>query len=208
MRMKKMLAAAIAALGLAAVGSEARADTLKVGFDSATAVSGGVVFQYSAIIEEQDGVGGRDSRLVPGNFFTIYDFGAVNPFLTTIPLNWTLTQTLVGVTPVTTNPADDPLVANATLTYTGPAVDAPANLGTFLLGSSTLSISTTTDNYTSTDIEESLQNDGSEDTGILVPAEHIGITAVPSEPFPVPTPIAASGAVALIGLIAAKRRHR
>ncbi len=72
-----------------------------------------------------------DQTLTSGSYFTIYDFGA--PIGATVqPAGWTFSSSLLGTTPGTVLPADDPTVFNLTWTYTGATtMIGPSGLGTF-----------------------------------------------------------------------------
>lgn len=73
-----------------------------------------------------------DSQLRAGNFFTIYDFAGYVPGGESAPAGWTLTTQLVGTTPATTLPTDNPSLWNLTWTYTGPTISGgQLGLGNF-----------------------------------------------------------------------------
>jgi hypothetical protein len=70
------------------------------------------------------GVGGKLVQCNPaGTFFTIYDIQGFQSVLS-VPVGWTATTQLNGLTPSRINGAsiDDPTLVNVTFTYTGPVV--------------------------------------------------------------------------------------
>ena len=82
------------------------------------------------------------------DYFTIYDFGGLVPASNTQPAGWTLQTSLVGSTPDSTNPADDPTIVNLTWVRTGdPDILGPADLGNFSARSTIGLVGL--DNYTS-----------------------------------------------------------
>jgi hypothetical protein len=92
----------------------ARADIIPA-FAGVTPSGGNTVWNYTIDITSGQNV-------TTGDFFTIYDFG---PFIVGTgaqPTGWTLTSSLLGVTPSQTLPADDPALLNLTWTYTGPTI--------------------------------------------------------------------------------------
>lgn len=73
-----------------------------------------------------------DSQLQAGNFFTIYDFAGYVPGSESAPAGWTLTTQLVGTTPTTILPTDNPALWNLTWTYTGSTISGgQLGLGNF-----------------------------------------------------------------------------
>ena len=79
-----------------------------------------------------------DETINTGDFFTIYDFGAISPSSNMQPTGWTFSQALLGPTAPLTSPTDNPSILNLTWTYTGstPIVGSAA-LGTFSVVTST-----------------------------------------------------------------------
>jgi PEP-CTERM motif len=70
------------------------------------------------------GVGGKLVQCNPaGTFFTIYDIQGFQSVLS-VPVGWTATTQLNGLTPSTINGAsiDDPTLVNVTFTYAGPVI--------------------------------------------------------------------------------------
>jgi len=202
---------AACAAGLAALAvSQTRADTIGVSTQSVTGGAGALTFTYNAeLTESPDPSGGSapDAQVLAGNFFTIYDFGPVTS--ATLQPGWTLVQSPLGTTAIGTVPADNPFILNATLLYTGAIINADpvTDLGDFTLTSNAPSAATVPDNFTSQDNRE-LINDGIEDV-ITSPTlgGNIGFVSVPAQAFAVPTPTAALGGFALLGLLAFKKRR-
>src|SRR2546421_13119637 len=62
-----------------------------------------------------------DETINTGDFFTIYDFGAIAPGSNLQPTGWTFSQALLGPTAPLTSPTDNPSILNLTWTYTGSA---------------------------------------------------------------------------------------
>jgi PEP-CTERM motif len=78
-----------------------------------------------------------DSQLKTGDYFTIYDF---NGFVTGTDVapdaNWSFTTQLVGPTPPTVLPFDDPSKPNLSWQYNGPTIDVgQTGLGNFMANS-------------------------------------------------------------------------
>jgi hypothetical protein len=68
------------------------------------------------------GSGGNFVQCSPtGTFFTIYDIPGFLSASVSAP-DWFATVQVLGVTPSTLTPADDPSLENVTFTYTGPLV--------------------------------------------------------------------------------------
>ena len=102
------------------------------------AAVGGFTWNYAGFVTNLQTV-------EPGDFFTIYDFGAFVPKSNLQPTGWTFSSALVGVNPPLVIPTDDPAVRNLTWTYTGTTpIDGIAPLGDFSVIASTdqLSVST------------------------------------------------------------------
>ena len=102
------------------------------------AAVGGFTWNYAGFVTNLQTV-------EPGDFFTIYDFGAFVPKSNLQPTGWTFSSALVGVNPPLVIPTDDPAVRNLTWTYTGTTpIDGIARLGDFSVIASTdqLSVST------------------------------------------------------------------
>jgi hypothetical protein len=82
-----------------------------------------------------------DVQVNYGDFFTIFDFGGLvggplgvvpGPSTIALPINWTVTESLVGPTPAGTLPTDNPSVPNLTFTYVGTSpITGQTGLGNF-----------------------------------------------------------------------------
>ena len=79
-----------------------------------------------------------DQRVEAGDYFTIYDFGSLIVGSNLQPADWTFSSSLLGITPATVIPMDDPNVLNITWTYTGATpLTGPQFLGIFSVLSET-----------------------------------------------------------------------
>ncbi len=102
----------------------ARADIIPT-LSSTTPTSGGFKWNYSANVTV-------DQMVQPGDFFTIYDFGAFTPLSNTQPAGWTFSSSLVGTNPSLVTPVDNPSILNLTWTYNGATtINGSALLGDF-----------------------------------------------------------------------------
>jgi hypothetical protein len=127
----------LAALAAFSVAPQAEAGMIPVNV-SVTPDSGNFRWTYGVVVT-------TDVAVQPGDFFTVYDFGAMVPGTIVAPPDWTVTTAMVGPTPDGTHPADDPNIANITFTYTGgSAVNGQVGLGNFS-AISTFGDSTTSD---------------------------------------------------------------
>jgi hypothetical protein len=81
------------------------------------------------------------------DYFTIYDFAGLVAGSWTQPAGWAPSISLLGPTPSSTNPADDPNLINFTWFRDGEAIMGPADLGNFTL--MTVLPNVWFDNYTS-----------------------------------------------------------
>ena len=79
---------------------------------SVTGSSPNFTWSYSANVTVDETVNHND-------FFTIYDFSAIMPTVTTQPTGWTFSTALVGPTPGLVTPTDNASLWNLTWTYTG-----------------------------------------------------------------------------------------
>ena len=78
-----------------------------------------------------------DSKLEPGDFFTIYDFAGLIDGSNVQPDGFTFSSSPAGQTPIGTVPTDDPGIPNLTWTYSGTTVlDGQIGLGNFSVISS------------------------------------------------------------------------
>jgi hypothetical protein len=99
---------------LAAAVLVARADIIP-SFVGVTPSGGNTVWTYSIDITSQQ-------MVTAGDFFTIYDFGPFIAGTGNQPSGWTLTSSLLGVTPAHVAPTDDANILNLTWTYNGPTI--------------------------------------------------------------------------------------
>ena len=120
-------------LGLALLGSGiliARADIIPT-LSSVTGSAPSFTWDYSANVTV-------DETVKAGDFFTIYDFSAIAPTVTTQPAGWTFSTALLGPTAPLTTPTDNPSLWNITWTYGGAApIPGSAALGHFTVVTST-----------------------------------------------------------------------
>lgn len=114
-------------LGLVAFGTSifvAYGDIIPT-LSSVTGSSPNFTWNYTANVTVDETVNHND-------FFTIYDFSAIMPTITTQPAGWTFSTALVGPTPGLVTPTDNPNLWNLTWTYTGVSpISGAAALGTF-----------------------------------------------------------------------------
>ena len=116
-------------LGLAALGATifaAHADIIPTLDPAAPAAGGGgFVWNYTANVT-------LNQMVTPGDFFTIYDFGAFTPGSNLQPAGWTFSSALVGTNPSLVIPVDNPSLLNLTWTYNGQGnITGAALLGAF-----------------------------------------------------------------------------
>lgn len=104
-----------------------QADLLPV---SATSSPDGTNTQYTYNV-----VLTSDSKLMSGDYFTIFDFP--HPIVATaqMPANWSLSTSPTGGNPNNTVPGDSAAIANLKFTYTGPTLTTQTNLGSFSIDS-------------------------------------------------------------------------
>lgn len=96
------------------LGNAVKADIIPV-FNASTPVGGGNT-EFSYNVEIADG-----TRVNKNDFFTIYDFNGYVAGSAFAPVNWTISEQNVGITPVGQVLTDNPAVVNLTFTYTGAA---------------------------------------------------------------------------------------
>ncbi len=120
-------------LGLVLLGAGiliARGDIIPT-LSSVTGSSPTFTWNYSANVTV-------DETINTGDFFTIYDFGAIAPGSNMQPTGWTFSQALLGPTPALVNATDNPSILNLTWTYNGAApISGSAVLGIFSVITST-----------------------------------------------------------------------
>jgi hypothetical protein len=128
------------------------------------------------------------------DYFTIYDFAGLVGGSWTQPAGWAPSISLVGPTPSTTNPADDPNLINFTWFRDGSAIDGPSDLGNFTLMSVLPNVAF--DSYTS----DATRAEGPT-AGTAVAS--IGTVNVPQisggAPFPNPGQVSEPGTLLLLG---------
>lgn len=116
LRSKASLCALLSAAALMA-SSVVKADIIPL-FNAATPVSGGCEFSYDVGIAD-------GSRVNTGDYFTIYDFTGLVSGSEVFPVDWAVSEQLVGITPAGVDPSafsgDSGSVMNITFTYTGAA---------------------------------------------------------------------------------------
>lgn len=128
------------------------------------------------------------------DYFTIYDFAGLVGGSWTQPAGWAPSISLIGPTPSTTNPADDPNIINFTWIRDGSAINGPSDLGNFTLMSVLPNVAF--DNYTS----DATRSQGPT-AGTAVAS--IGTVNVPQisggAPFPPPGQVPEPGTLLLLG---------
>ena len=142
-----------------------------------------------------------DQRVEAGDYFTIYDFRGLIPGSNTEPANWVFTSALLGVTPPTVLPTDDPTAFNLTWTYTGQNVI----LGQMFLG--TFSVLAMTDQSTTANFTAHATRSSGPDVGTKI--DNIGVVSVPVPEMSALGPIVGLGGLGLTSLaFSAWRRRR
>jgi len=102
-------------------------------------VASGANFDYNYAIDlganERQDPGETAGESPAGTFVTIYD---INGFVSasTTASGWSYTTQLVGVTPSSLTPTDDPSLMNVTFSYNGPVVTGPLTTTGFQIVSS------------------------------------------------------------------------
>jgi hypothetical protein len=140
-----------------------------------------------------------EQRVEPGDFFTIYDFGALIPFSNLQPANWVFSTALVGITPAGVLPNDDPNVMNITWTYMGTTpINGSAFLGLFSVLSTTNQMRT--DNFAA----QGTRNTGPQ-AGTKV--SNIGLVGVPVPEMSALMPVLAICGLGLLGFVGSLRRR-
>ena len=110
--MKKIFTLSLSVLWVAVLA--ARADIIPT-FTGVTPSGSNTVWNYTIDITSGQNV-------TTGDFFTIYDFGPFIAGTAVQPSGWTLSSSLVGITPSQTAPPDNPALLNLTWTYSGPTI--------------------------------------------------------------------------------------
>src|SRR5438552_8136825 len=93
-------------------------------FEFATPSGGNTIWGYHIDITS-------GQQVTTGDFFTIYDFGPFIPGSNIQPTGWTFSSSLVGPTPSSVAPPDNPNVLNLTWTYSGTTIPTGTELGPF-----------------------------------------------------------------------------
>jgi len=109
---KKIFTLSLSVLWVAVLA--ARADIIPT-FTGVTPSGSNTVWNYTIDITSGQNV-------TTGDFFTIYDFGPFIAGTAAQPSGWTLSSSLVGITPSQTAPPDNPALLNLTWTYSGPTI--------------------------------------------------------------------------------------
>jgi hypothetical protein len=114
-------------LGLIAIGVSimaAHGDIIPT-LSNTTATAGGFTWNYGVNVTV-------DQMVMPGDFFTIYDFGAFTAGSNLQPMGWTFSSSLLGTNPSLVTPTDNPNLLNLTWRYTGQTpINGAAALGIF-----------------------------------------------------------------------------
>ncbi len=160
-------------------------------FVSATPSDGQFAWTYSAHVT-------LDQMVVPGDFFTIYDFAGTPPMEVSSPPNWTFSSSLIGQTPPNVIPLDDPILSNLTWTYTGVAtIPGPSELGEFSV-------------LASTDVSQN-SNFAAQGTKSTGPEAGTKIENVGLIPVPIPEPgtwqlLGAGGVAGILSLLRRRKK--
>lgn len=154
---------------------------------------GGFTWNYTANVT-------LSQMVNPGDFFTIYDFGAFTAGSNLQPAGWTFSSSLVGTNPSLVIPTDNPSLMNLTWTYNG---STPIT-GAALLGSFSV-IADTNQLRTSDFAAEATRSDGS-NAGSKV--DNVGRISVPVPEVSTLVPIISVCAAALLVGIPSHLRRR
>ena len=150
-------------VAIAASSLSARADIIPT-LSSVTGSSPNFTWNYSANVTV-------DETVNHGDFFTIYDFGAIASGSNSQPTGWTFSQSLVGPTAALTSPTDNPNILNLTWTYSGTTpISGEAALGMF-------SVITNTDQLKTGQFTAEATRSSGPNAGTKV--DNIGVVSVP-----------------------------
>ena len=121
---KRCLTAAILMGGSLVAANPTHAGLLPVSAD-AKAMGAGYKYTYGVVLTS-------DSKLNPGDFFTLFDFKGFVPGSSMQPADFTFSSAMTGGNASQTVPNDDPTLPNLTWTYTGTsALEGQVGLGDF-----------------------------------------------------------------------------
>jgi len=182
-------------LGLIAIATmmTARADIIPTLF-STTPAGSNFTWDYSGIVTSNQTVNA-------GDYFTIYDFGGYVAGSAVAPVGWTVTASLVGLTPSDVNPNDDPSLFNLTWTYVG----TTPIVGDSSLGNAFTAVSTygdaTRDNFTAQATRSSGPQAGTK-------VDNIGMIDVPVPEMSALLPILSVCGAGLLSLVPSFLRRR
>ena len=179
-------------LVLAAAISGARADVIPTN-GAITAEAGGFRWNYSTNVTV-------DQVVKPGDYFTIYDFGQLRTGSNIQPANWAFSSSLIGTTPGTVLPQDDPNVFNLTWTYTGTAPIA----GQSLLG--LFSVVSDTDQMRSDNFAAHATRASGPQAGTKI--DNIGTVGVPVPEMSALAPVIGICGIAAAGFFSSALRRR
>ncbi len=141
-----------------------------------------------------------DQMVKAGDYFTIYDFGSLVPGSNLQPANWAFSTSLLGITPSTVLPQDDPNVLNLTWTYTGStAISGQSFLGIF-------SVLSETDQMRSDNFAAHATRNGGPNSGTKI--DNIGTVGVPVPEMSALTPVIGLCGLGFIGVFSSYLRRR
>lgn len=142
-----------------------------------------------------------DQMVNPGDFFTIYDFGAFTTGSNLQPADWTFSSSLLGTTPAQVLPTDNPSLLNLTWTYNGTA----SITGAALLGS--FSVINDTNQLRTSDFAAEATRSNGDNAGSKV--DNVGRISVPVPEVSTLLPIiSVCGAALIAGLPSYLRRRK
>jgi len=170
----------------------ARADIIPT-LDSITNAGSNFQWNYSVNVT-------LDQQVRTGDFFTIFDFAGFVPGSAMQPEGWLFSSSLIGLTPPTVLPQDDPGIFNLTWTYVGTTpIVGPQFLGIFSAISDTNQLGI--DNFAAR---------ATRSTGSLAgtPIDNIGLIAVPVPEMSALAPIIGVSGLAALGFFSSLIRRR
>jgi len=141
-----------------------------------------------------------DQLVEPGDYFTIYDFGSLIPGSNIQPSDWSFTSLLLGTTPATVLPRDNPTIPNLTWSYNGTTpIAGSAFIGTFSVLSATDQLRT--DFFAAHATRSSAPTAGTK-------IDNIGMVSVPVPEMSALAPIVGVCGFGAIGYLRAQLRRR